>query len=487
MKNIYTRILRKNTGFFIGKQYLYLISLGRYTNNLSEAMFGSNNNSSSSSTDQRFPAGYGKFVSRDGRIMTEEARFLHNDLSSYPGAAPSQTSPRIAHNYDNLYAVQERSLAAGPLTAASLPLLPLQQDYEGPLYPGQQPPAALERNYRGNISYRDRYTTSLLTQQVYSAVDQPAQQQQQPYFPLQHPLSPVQPLHHPSYSPVQPSFSPAQPSYSQIQRSYSPLQLSSYGPPQASFRQVVQQQPRGFHIQASQQLIDSRAAVPQLVAGARYALAGTIPQGIAGCAEELEVELPLPAGWTVGYTARGRKYFIDHNTKTTHWSHPLEKEGLPAGWEKIESAEFGSYDVNHITRQAQYEHPTFPQFQPQLWTPQQPLPRLAYSLPTATTSYHQNVLVPPNPYLHEEIPIWLRVYFKASPTLDHKLKWDLFRLPELECFDAMLNRLFRDELEELVMRYEGIRCAISQEMELRACRSQARQTACIIEEDGHHQ
>ena len=201
----------------------------------------------------------------------------------------------------------------------------------------------------------------------------------------------------------------------------------------------------------------------------------------------VEGELPLPAGWTVGYTMRGRKYFIDHNTKTTHWSHPLEKEGLPAGWEKIDSVEFGSYYVNHITRQAQYEHPTFPQY---LVQQQQPVPlsRLAYSLPVTSTSYHQNVLVPPNPYLHEEIPIWLRVYFKASPTLDHKLKWDLFRLPELECFDAMLTRLFRDELEELVMRYEGIRCAISQEIELRAGRGhqqagQNRQVAAIREED----
>jgi scaffold protein salvador len=42
---------------------------------------------------------------------------------------------------------------------------------------------------------------------------------------------------------------------------------------------------------------------------------------------------------------RGRKYYIDHNTKTTHWSHPLEKEGLPTGWERIESHEFGVYYV----------------------------------------------------------------------------------------------------------------------------------------------
>ena len=37
--------------------------------------------------------------------------------------------------------------------------------------------------------------------------------------------------------------------------------------------------------------------------------------------------------------------------QTTHWSHPLETEGLPAGWEKVESPEFGVYYLNHITRQ----------------------------------------------------------------------------------------------------------------------------------------
>ena len=37
--------------------------------------------------------------------------------------------------------------------------------------------------------------------------------------------------------------------------------------------------------------------------------------------------------------------------------------------------------------------------------------------------------------------------------MDHRLKWDLFRLPELECFDAMLNKLFKKELAELVMRF----------------------------------
>ena len=45
-------------------------------------------------------------------------------------------------------------------------------------------------------------------------------------------------------------------------------------------------------------------------------------------------DLPLPPGWSVDWTMRGRKYYIDHNTNTTHWSHPLEREGLPPGWER---------------------------------------------------------------------------------------------------------------------------------------------------------
>merc|ERR550532_3809779 len=95
-------------------------------------------------------------------------------------------------------------------------------------------------------------------------------------------------------------------------------------------------------------------------------------------------------------------------------------------------------------------------------TPQAPVLQ-----PVHTQFHPPHVLVPANPYLHEEIPIWLRVYFKASPSLDHHLKWDLFRLPELECFEAMLTRLFRDELEELVMRYEAMRITLMQEMEQR--------------------
>lgn len=44
-------------------------------------------------------------------------------------------------------------------------------------------------------------------------------------------------------------------------------------------------------------------------------------------------------------------------------------------------------------------------------------------------------------------------------------QWELFRLPELDCFQAMLNRLYRQELESIVMGYEAYRLALFKEME----------------------
>lgn len=192
-------------------------------------------------------------------------------------------------------------------------------------------------------------------------------------------------------------------------------------------------------------------------------------------------ELPLPPGWSVDYTLRGRKYYVDHNTKTTHWSHPLEKEGLPTGWERIESPDFGIYYVNHITKQAQYEHPCVPRYtflhRPLDMTAvmQQPQLQQMRPLPLHTEFHQPNVLVPANPYLNEEIPHWLHVYSRARQNIDHKLKWELFRLPELDCFQAMLKRLYKQELEEIVMTYEGNRLALLREMERRQLEKQKQQ------------
>ncbi|XP_060079151.1 protein salvador homolog 1-like [Ylistrum balloti] len=176
-------------------------------------------------------------------------------------------------------------------------------------------------------------------------------------------------------------------------------------------------------------------------------------------------EMALPTGWSIDWTVRGRKYYIDHNTQTTHWSHPFEKESLPMGWERIESKEFGVYYVNHFMKIAQYQHPcapTMPQFSLAFQFPQRPgLPQQIEYRPARQT----NVLVPANPYLYTEIPQWLSVYSRGAPEHDHKLKWDLFTVSQLEHYDAMLMRLHKQELEQIVMSYESYRIALNRAMD----------------------
>ncbi|CAG9580281.1 putative zinc finger protein 2 [Leishmania major strain Friedlin] len=34
--------------------------------------------------------------------------------------------------------------------------------------------------------------------------------------------------------------------------------------------------------------------------------------------------MPMPPGWEMAYTPNGEIYYIDHNTRTTHWQLPAE-------------------------------------------------------------------------------------------------------------------------------------------------------------------
>ena len=82
----------------------------------------------------------------------------------------------------------------------------------------------------------------------------------------------------------------------------------------------------------------------------------------------------------------------------------------------VEHPNYGVYYLNHITRQVQYDHPSVSAY---CYPPSIPVPRpqLSYITPPTVphnVKYHQNVLVPANPYLHEAIPDWLKVYFKVK-------------------------------------------------------------------------
>lgn len=81
-------------------------------------------------------------------------------------------------------------------------------------------------------------------------------------------------------------------------------------------------------------------------------------------------------------------------------------------------------------------------------------PEVPVSSPPAQT---HSALVPANPYLQEEIPKWLAVYAEADSSKDHMLQFNMFSLQELECFDSMLVRLFKQELGTIVGFYERYR------------------------------
>ncbi|KAH0517138.1 Protein salvador-like protein 1 [Microtus ochrogaster] len=176
-------------------------------------------------------------------------------------------------------------------------------------------------------------------------------------------------------------------------------------------------------------------------------------------------DFPLPPGWSVDWTMRGRKYYIDHNTNTTHWSHPLEREGLPPGWERVESSEFGTYYVDHTNKRAQYRHPCAPSV-PRYDQP----PPITYQ--PQQTERNQSLLVPANPYHTAEIPDWLQVYARAPVKYDHILKWELFQLADLDTYQGMLKLLFMKELEQIVKMYEAYRQALLTELENRKQRQQ---------------
>lgn len=197
-----------------------------------------------------------------------------------------------------------------------------------------------------------------------------------------------------------------------------------------------------------------------LVHNARHQVLPHVPSQ-----QSIDEELPLPPGWAAYYTLRGRKYYIDHNAQTTHWSHPLEREGLPIGWEKIVSPQHGIYYYNYITRQSQRNHPCLTSCY--LYTTSAEPPKAILPEPQPTQFSPHSALVPANPYLLEEIPEWLVVYFRADPSKDHILKFPMFSLQELECFDGMLIRLYKQELGSIVGGYEKYRRALTLEINRR--------------------
>ena len=141
----------------------------------------------------------------------------------------------------------------------------------------------------------------------------------------------------------------------------------------------------------------------------------------------------LPDGWELSRTNSGTLYYIDHNTKKTHWSHPFEptqnnnmnnpsetienSQNLPEGWEKVEDATLGTYFIDHANQRTTYdppnEHNAFHKnfknnsISEQVQPPAIPAPISANSTPNSTRSPHTSgsklVKSAKNPvYLHTD-------------------------------------------------------------------------------------
>ncbi|XP_065078257.1 E3 ubiquitin-protein ligase Su(dx) [Ochlerotatus camptorhynchus] len=63
---------------------------------------------------------------------------------------------------------------------------------------------------------------------------------------------------------------------------------------------------------------------------------------------------PLPAGWEMRVDKYGRRYYVDHNTRSTYWEKP---QPLPAGWEMRRDARGRVYYVDHNTRTTTWQRP----------------------------------------------------------------------------------------------------------------------------------
>ncbi|KAH8413058.1 hypothetical protein KR009_007774 [Drosophila setifemur] len=62
----------------------------------------------------------------------------------------------------------------------------------------------------------------------------------------------------------------------------------------------------------------------------------------------------LPAGWDIRLDQYGRRYYVDHNTRSTYWEKPTP---LPPGWEIRKDGRGRVYYVDHNTRKTTWQRP----------------------------------------------------------------------------------------------------------------------------------
>ena len=65
-------------------------------------------------------------------------------------------------------------------------------------------------------------------------------------------------------------------------------------------------------------------------------------------------EEPLPNGWEIRFDSFGKKFYVDHYSRTTTWERP---QLLPPGWERRMDSSGRVYFVDHRSKTTQWEDP----------------------------------------------------------------------------------------------------------------------------------
>lgn len=87
----------------------------------------------------------------------------------------------------------------------------------------------------------------------------------------------------------------------------------------------------------------------------------TVPNGaVPAEQDEFRQDEPLPPGWEMRFDTYGRRYYVDHNTRSTSWERP---QPLPAGWELRRDPRGRVYYVDHNTRTTTWQRPNLERLQ----------------------------------------------------------------------------------------------------------------------------
>ena len=81
---------------------------------------------------------------------------------------------------------------------------------------------------------------------------------------------------------------------------------------------------------------------------------GAAAPGPGGAQDQQGSEEPLPPGWEMRFDQYGRRYYVDHNNRSTTWERP---QPLPPGWEMRRDPRGRVYYVDHNTRTTTWQRP----------------------------------------------------------------------------------------------------------------------------------